>query len=166
MSSELRVLPAYRNRTSDIYGKYLEQFRRRPDLDQDQPPLIFWLLAGYFRNTPAKFNTLGLFRVTSSDERVREVEIHMSQANFPYLTTVKDGNLVANYWKRLLREMKEPLIPFNKYEAFSELGKIDEELRLQKIKEILSEIKEERLIYYNTLKFCLEFFQELVTYQE
>ena len=62
--------------------------------------------------------------------------------------------------------MKEPLIPFNKYEAFSELGKIDEELRLQKIKEILSEIKEERLIYYNTLKFCLEFFQELVTYQE
>ena len=61
--------------------------------------------------------------------------------------------------------MKEPLIPFNKYEAFGQLGNIDEEFRLQKIKEILSEIKEERLLYYNTLKFCIEFFQELVTYE-
>ena len=58
------------------------------------------------------------------------------------------------------------MIPFNKYEAFGELGNIEEENRLQKIREILSEIKEERLLYYNTLKFCLEFFQELVTYQK
>ena len=32
---------------------------QRLELGQDQPPLIFWLLAGYFRSQPEKFKEEG-----------------------------------------------------------------------------------------------------------
>ena len=64
-------------RSSDIFGKSLKYFRQRPDV-KDQAPLIFWLLAGYFRSNPDNFKTVGLFRVTSSGENVRELETHLS----------------------------------------------------------------------------------------
>ena len=82
-------------------------------------PLIFWLLAGYFRAEPFHFKKTGLFRVTASDMKVRELEIQMSQGNFHYLKKTAEPHVVANYWKRLLREMKEPLVPQEQYEAFS-----------------------------------------------
>lgn len=47
----------------------------------------------------------GLFRVAAADADVRELEIHMSQNNFYYLTTVKNPHIVSNYWKRMMREM-------------------------------------------------------------
>ena len=53
-------------RTCDIFGKDLSIFRQRPDA-LGQAPLIFWLLAGYFRVKPERFQTVGLFRVTSTD---------------------------------------------------------------------------------------------------
>ena len=38
-------------KTSDIFGKTLKQFHQLPGVsDKTDPPLIFWLLAGYFRN--------------------------------------------------------------------------------------------------------------------
>ena len=48
----------------------------------------------------------------------------MSQGNFPFLPTVREPHTVTNYWKRLLREMKEPLIPFDFYSAFERIGEI------------------------------------------
>ena len=99
-------------RTSDIFGKLLNQFRRRTEIDIDEAPLIFWLLAGYFRRNPELFKTEGLFRITSSNDKLRILELHLSQGNFPYLLTVKDPQLISNHWKRLMKEMKEPLIPF------------------------------------------------------
>jgi len=54
--------------------------------------------------------------VTASDKKVRELEIHLSQGNFHYLNYAAQPRTVACYWKRLLREMKEPLIPQSQYE--------------------------------------------------
>ena len=64
-------------RTNDVFGKELKFFRQRPDAP-DSAPLIFWLMAGYFRDNPENFKTKGIFRVTSSDSEVRELELHMS----------------------------------------------------------------------------------------
>ena len=49
----------------------------------------------------------------------------MSQENFPYLEKVTNPHIVANYLKRLLREMKTPLIPFEFYDDFGNLGDIN-----------------------------------------
>ena len=120
-------------RSDDIYGKKIEEFKQRPDLGGDHVPLIFWLLTGFFRYKMKELNrffTTGLFRVTSSDQRVRDLEIHLSQGNYGYLEHIEDEkknklmdpNIVANYLKRVFRQMKEPLIP----EAqFRQIGKLD-----------------------------------------
>ena len=36
-------------RSDDIYGKTIDEFRQRPDLGGNHVPLVFWLLAGFFR---------------------------------------------------------------------------------------------------------------------
>ena len=51
----------------------------------------------------------------------------MSQENFPFLDKVKNPHIVANYLKRLLRDMKTPIIPFELYAEFGKLGDIDNE---------------------------------------
>ena len=73
--------------------------------------------------------SLGIFRITSSDEKVRDFETHMSQGNFSFLLGVTDPHVLTNYWKRVLREMKKPLIPFKMYEAFSKIGETTGNLR-------------------------------------
>ena len=66
------------DKTSDIFGKLLRQFKQ-PEGDPDTAtPLIFWLLAGYFRKNKHYFKTEGLFRVAAPEADVRELEIHMS----------------------------------------------------------------------------------------
>ena len=93
----------------------MDEFPRRPELDPGEAPLLFWLIEGYFTSNLDRLRTKGIFRVTSSDACVRELEIHMSQANFSFLESVEDANVVANYFKRVLREMKEPLVPEEQY---------------------------------------------------
>ena len=66
--------------------------------------------------------TEGIFRVTGNDEKVRELETHMSQGNFSFLLHVENPHVVTNYWKRVLREMKDPLIPFDLYGVFEQIA--------------------------------------------
>ena len=61
-------------------------------------------------------------------------------ANFAYLTIIEDPHIITNYWKRLLREMKNPLIPFDKYESFGALGSIPEENRIVETKKLVKQL--------------------------
>ena len=63
----------------------------------------------------------------------------------------------------MLREMKNPLIPFKHYEAYGDLNNTPQEQRFNKIKELVWKLEPLRR---NTLKFCIEFFREFVTYVE
>ena len=94
--------------TDDVFGKSLDQFKGRLSDEQERPsadttPLIFWLLSGYMRSKIANMQTLGIFRVTGSDPKIRELELHMSQGNYSFLESVKSQHTVTNYWKRVLR---------------------------------------------------------------
>ena len=64
----------------------------------------------------------------------------MSMANFAYLNVIEDPHIVTNYWKRLLREMKNPLIPFDKYESFGALGTIPAESRIVETKRLVKQL--------------------------
>ena len=64
----------------------------------------------------------GLFRVAAAEAEVRELEIHMSQNNFYYLTTITNPHIVSNYWKKMMREMQDPICPFSQYDDFMELA--------------------------------------------
>ena len=75
-------------------------------------PLIFEVLAGFFLNNEEMIKTEGIFRINGSEKKIRELELHLSQGNYNFLTKVEKPHTVTNYWKRALREMKEPLIPF------------------------------------------------------
>ena len=72
---------------------------------------------------------MGLFRVSSNDEAVSEMGLHISMANFAYLETIEDPHIVATYWKRMLGEMKNPLIPFDKFKSFGVLNTLPKENR-------------------------------------
>ena len=63
----------------------------------------------------------------------------------------------------MLREMKNPLIPFKHYEAYGDLINVPQEQKFKKIKELVWELEPLRL---NTLKFCIDFFRELVSYAD
>ena len=82
-------------KTSDCFGKCLQEFEQRrgfSEMDDEDVPLVFWLLAGYFRSNKGHLKVQNIFNTTSKDADVREFELHMSQANYSYLrrTTVRD----------------------------------------------------------------------------
>ena len=86
-----------------MYGKCLEEFERRSGVEEaDQVPLIFYLLTGYFRANKERMQKIGVFRITASDEKVRLLELHMSQGNYSFLKTA-EVHVVANFFKRVLR---------------------------------------------------------------
>ena len=102
----------------------------------------------------------------------------MSQGNHAFIRDVTDPHIVTNYWKRVLREMKEPIIPFDMYVPF---GKIldgdamllsfssscdtnvvqDDSIQLLKLKSALNELPD---INFNTLKYHIAFFKEVISF--
>lgn len=51
-----------------------------------------------------------------------ELEVHLSLKNYSYLNSLKDHpNVVANFLKKLLQELSEPLIPYANYPDFRDL---------------------------------------------
>ena len=63
----------------------------------------------------------GLFRVVPSDQKVRELELYLSQGCYVKLRDA-DPHVVASYLKRVLNEMKEPLISLQYLDQFAQLS--------------------------------------------
>ena len=74
--------------------------------------------------------------------------MHLSQGNFGILeqeSLRNDPNVVANYLKRVLRQMKEPLIPQAQYDELGKLTDIDDlptDIGNRKIKQIVETMPE------------------------
>ena len=50
---------------------------------------------------------------------VHELEVHLAMANYHHITQVASPNVVTNYFKLMMREMSDPICPFNLYDNFS-----------------------------------------------
>ena len=101
---------------------------------------MFWLVAGYFRCNRHKLLAEGLFRVAAPEADVRELEINMSQDNFYYLSKVDNPHIVSNYWKKMMREMMDPICPYDQYDKYMDLAQIAVERRIYKLKTLISEL--------------------------
>ena len=113
-------------------------------------------------------HTEGIFRVTGSDPKIRELELHMSQGCYSFLPSVKSPHTVTNYWKRVLREMREPLIPFKLYQNFEQIGDItynttthSNQVDLIMLLNIRFMLERLPTLNFNTLKYHIEFFDEV-----
>ena len=49
-----------------------------PKQELDQPPLIFWLLSGYFRSDYSRIRLIGLFRETVTEYEMHELTLHIN----------------------------------------------------------------------------------------
>ena len=94
----------------------------------------------------------------------RELEMHMSHENFPFLRTVQNAHIVANYWKKVLFEMKTPLIPTYLYEDFGKIRNTDGPDQLvQQIRELVEQMPQ---INQNTLDFFIEFLEDVIKFEK
>ena len=58
--------------------------------------------------------------------------------------------------------MRNPLIPFEQYDKYGELAAMSEVGKIKRIKVLIDELEP---INKNTLKFCIDFFSELISYE-
>ena len=88
----------------------------------------------------------------------------MSHENFPFLRTVQNAHIVANYWKKVLFEMKTPLIPTELYEEFAQIRSTDgHDLLVQQIKGLVEQMPQ---INQNTLDFFIEFLGDVIKFEK
>ena len=86
----------------------------------------------------------------------------MSQENFFYLTTVKNCHIVSNYWKKLMREMQDPICPFDQYDSYMDLTQIAPERRIYKLKNLVEALPEQNKV---TMQFIIHFMREVVSHE-
>ena len=118
----------------------------------------------------------GIFCVTGSDLKIRELELHLSRGNYAFLKQVNDPHVVACYWKRLLRDMKVPLVTFDLYNLYSNLDdtitnirtstqSANDKMYIVSIKKYLQESNLPKQ-HRNTLKFHCGFFNKVAEYEK
>lgn len=108
-SNSINCMPIIKLQHAD--GKYLEEI-----------PLVIFLLTTFFESKPEHFTREGLFRVNGDKQKIEELSIYLSMGDFSILKKFEDSpNEVANFLKELLRELREPICPFNKYTSFRDI---------------------------------------------
>lgn len=110
--------------TTDIIGKHLYEFRQYDGAtsDREDVPEIFVLLISYFEVQPELLKTEGLFRVAASLDKIDELQTHISMGNYSYLADLKEEpHVIANFLKKVLKYMGEPLCTFDLYGRFRDV---------------------------------------------
>ena len=88
-----------------------------------------------------------------------ELEIHLAMRNYSFIASIKDPNIVSNYFKILLREMSDPICPFSLYDRFLSLSSVDKEQRVTPLKGLVRLLPK---INFNTLKYIVAFCMTVV----
>jgi hypothetical protein len=110
-----------------------------------------------FRRTKA-YNFEGIFRIACNHAELNDVVNNLEREQFSVLYNALSPHLIANLLKKWLRELKEPIIPFDLHPACVELGN-DEEKDSQKIIEILQLLPQ---VNQNVLGEILSLIREVI----
>jgi len=81
--------------------------------------------------------------------------------NYYYLTELKEEpHAVSNYLKKVLREMSEPLCPYDLYTQFRDLSALPCESRMNPVKDLVNKMP---LINQRTFVFLIRFFLKVIS---
>jgi len=121
------------------------------------------LLTTYFENKPEHFASEGLFRVNGERAKIEELSIYLTMGDFSILQKFEDSpNEVANFLKELLRELREPVCPFDKYSSFRDIQK--SLTPGEKLEEIISLLRDLPLVNRSTLLYLARFFNRVSSF--
>ena len=122
------------------------------------------LLVSYFEVQPDLMKTEGLFRIAASLDKLDELQVHVTMGNYYYLTLLKEEpHVVANYLKKVLKYMGEPLCTFSLYSRFRDLSDTPVPKRAAKLKEICALLPP---VNRNVFIFIIKFFLKVTKQSE
>ncbi|PRP85319.1 RhoGAP domain-containing protein [Planoprotostelium fungivorum] len=108
-------------KVSKVFGVTLGEVMGRPDHDSHKIPIVVERSVQYLYRCHA--NTIqGIFRLSGSSQQIQALrkKFDLGEASFD---TVDDPHVVAGLLKLFLREMAEPLFPFDSYPRLIEAYK-------------------------------------------
>ncbi|XP_037548299.1 rho GTPase-activating protein 24 [Nematolebias whitei] len=106
----------------------------------------------------------GLFRMPGQANLVKELQDAFDCGEKPSFDCNTDVHTVASLLKLYLRELPEPVIPFQKYEEFLACAKLlskDDEMGMKELKKLVESLPP---VNYNLLKYICRFLDEVQSY--
>ncbi|XP_066535195.1 rho GTPase-activating protein 22 isoform X1 [Hoplias malabaricus] len=143
-----------------IFGQHLEdtvQYERK--FGTRLAPLLVEQCVDFIREQGLKEE--GLFRMPGQANLVKELQDAFDCGDKPLFDSNTDVHTVASLLKLYLRELPEPVIPFNKYEDFLTCAQLllkDEEVGLT---ELGKQVKTLPQANFNLLKYICRFLDEV-----
>ena len=106
-----------------------------------------------------------MFRKNGDSASINELSIHLSQGNFSVLQDLAEKpHDIANFLKQILRELAEPICPFNLYPKVRDM--IITDSREDKLNELAEYLMLMPLLNRNTLLFIVRFFRKVAVYED
>ncbi|XP_060781908.1 rho GTPase-activating protein 22 isoform X3 [Neoarius graeffei] len=143
-----------------IFGQHLEdtvQYERK--FGTRLAPLLVEQCVDFIREQGLKEE--GLFRMPGQANLVKELQDAFDCGDKPLFDSNTDVHTVASLLKLYLRELPEPVIPFNKYEDFLTCAQLllkDEEVGLSELAKQVNTLPQAN---YNLLKYICKFLDEV-----
>lgn len=98
-------------------------------------------------------------------QKIEELSIYLSMGDFSILKKFEDcPNEVANFLKELLRELSEPICPYNKYTSFRDIQKNTQPG--QKLEEIIALVRDLPVLNRSTLIYLARFFKRVSEFSD
>lgn len=88
-------------------------------------PNIILLLTSYFDVKPDAYKTEQIFRVPGAITEEQELEKCLTNDDSMRVYSIKDPNVIACLFKKVLREMTEPVLPFEQFELVKSFSKLN-----------------------------------------
>ncbi|KAJ8014055.1 hypothetical protein DPEC_G00036280 [Dallia pectoralis] len=103
----------------------------------------------------------GLFRMPGQTNHVRELQDAFDCGEKPLLDSTTDVHTVASLLKLYLRELPEPVVPFNKYTDFLVTAQLLAKDQEEGIRELAGQVKTLPQVNYNLLRYICRFLDEV-----
>lgn len=100
--------------------------------------------------------------MAASVDKIDELQVHIQMGNYYYLQLLKEEpHVVANFLKKVLKYMGEPLCTYNLYERFSSLSETPLDKRPAKLREICDRLPGiNRNVFVFLIRFLLKVVKE------
>jgi hypothetical protein len=105
-------------------------------------PKVLFCMVNYFESNLKHIQVEGLFRRNGSESTMSKLLTHLSFLNYrAMMDYTSNPHDVANLFKNILRDIAEPVVPFNFYETFMNINLKEypsRDKRLQMIQNVLN----------------------------